>query len=280
MAPLSEFKIKYFVDYILRELGIVYTPEVYFQLEQRLEKVAQGLGLSQAEDVYDLAIREGITGNFKQLLLDISTNNETSFFRDPKVFSAIENYILPQIPKLHPQVFSYRIWCCASSFGQEPYSMAMLAHEFMLRNPQLPRIEIIATDISEQALKRCEEGKYSSLEMQRGLTAQRTVLYFDTDSEGNSVLKSDIKRLVTFKKLNLLDPMHHLGNFHLILCRYVLIYQDSERKKQILSRIEKCLHPEGFLILGASESALGLTPNLKQEMVDGGIFYQKIHTPI
>ncbi len=272
---LSDAKLKYFADYVKKEIGIIYGPEVYFQLEQRLEKIATYLGLTSAEDVYHKAVVEGIVGDFKQYLLDIATNNETSFFRDPKVFDAIQQFLLPALQKDHPHAFSYRIWCAAASFGQEPYSVAMLVHEFLKKNPNHPRIEIIATDIADHALKRCKEARFSQLEIQRGLSAIRLVQYFTKDEEGYWLLNPEIKKLVDFKKQNLLDSFGSLGTFNLVLCRHVLIYQDAEKKKEIVQRMERSIVSKGYLVLGGSESAMGLSTELNQLAEYGAIFYQK-----
>ncbi len=272
--PLNNVKLKVFVDYIQKELGIMYAPEVYFQLEQRLDKIATYLGVPTSEEVYQKAIQEGITGDFKQFLLDVATNNETSFFRDPKIFRAVETHILEAFQREQPKNFLYRIWCSAASFGQEPYSIAMLVHEFFKKQPDHPRIEIIATDIADHALKRSKEGRYSQLEIQRGLSTARMMQYFDKEGEQTWVLKPEIKKLVDFKKLNLLDSFSSMGTFNLILCRYVLIYQEQTKKKEIMDKLEGCLAPNGFLMLGASESALGLS-DLKQTELNGAIFYQK-----
>ncbi len=272
---LSENKLKYFADYIQKEIGIIYSPQVYFQLEQRLEKIALYLGVESAEQVYDRAIQQGITGDFKQYLLDISTNNETSFFRDPKIYEVIQKQIFPTLKTKFPHSISYRIWCCAASFGQEPYSVAMLAHEFLRQNPGHPPIQILATDIADHALKRCNEGLYSQLEVQRGLSAPRLVQFFTKENESHWRLNSEVKRLVEFRKHNLLDSFSGMGTFHLILCRYVLIYQDAEKKKEIVQRLVKCLVPEGFMILGGSESMMGLSTEMNQIAENGAIYYQK-----
>lgn len=89
--------------------------------------------------------------------------------------------------------------------------------------------------------KRCKEARYSQLEIQRGLPAIRMVQYFNNDNDGYWSLKPEIKNLVDFKKLNLLDSFQSMGTFNLVLCRYVLIYQDAEKKKAIIQKIEKCL---------------------------------------
>ncbi len=271
---LSEQRLKYFADFIHKEIGIVYSPQVYFQLEQRLEKIAVYLGLQTADQVYDKAVTEGITGDFKQYMLDIATNNETSFFRDPKVFEAIEKHLLPGLLKENPRAFSFRIWCAAASFGQEPYSIAMLVHEFMKKNPGHPRIEILATDVADHALKRCKEAKYNQIEVQRGLSAPRLVQYFKNDGDGYWSLKPEIKNLVEFRKQNLLDPFTGIGAFNILLCRYVLIYQNTEKKAEIFQRLEKAIAPRGFLVMGASESAFGLSKVLDQVSFDNAIVYQ------
>lgn len=273
---LTEPQLKYFADFIEKHLGIMYAPQVYYQLEQRLEKVAEYLALAGgAAAVFEKATKEGISGDFKQYLLDISTNNETSFFRDPKVFLSIQDKLLPGLRAAYPSSFSFRVWCAAASFGQEPYSMAMLVNEFLASHPAHPRVEIIATDIAEHALKRCRDAKYTQLEVQRGLPAQRLVKHFEKGEEGFWNLKSEIKRMVDFKKQNLLDPFSSLGKFHIILCRYVLIYQDTAKKKEIVHNLEKMLHPNGYLVFGASESAFGLSQELEQLSLDGAIVYRK-----
>ena len=115
----------------------------------------------------------------------------------------------------------------------------------------------------------------SQLEIQRGLPAARMVQYFKKADEGFWDLIPEIKNLVQFKKQNLLEPFHGMGTFNLILCRYVLIYQDSDRKKAILEKLEKCVVPKGHLILGASESAFGVLKDVNQLSLDGAIVYQK-----
>jgi chemotaxis protein methyltransferase CheR len=272
---MTDVQLKFFADYIEKELGIVYAPMNYFQLEQRIEKIAIHMKLKNTEEVYDLAVKSGIFGDFKQQLLDIATNNETSFFRDPKVFHAVEKNILPQINSMFPKPITYRIWCAASSFGQEPYSVAMLASEFSKANPAGPRFEIFGTDIADHALARCKEARYSNLEIQRGLSATRITNHFEKTDADQWKLRSEVKNLVQFQKLNLLEPYIGIGMFNLILCRYVLIYQDQERKKAIINKLERCLVPGGYLILGASESALGISDRLVQTNLENVIAYQK-----
>lgn len=267
--------LKYFAAFIERELGIVYSEQIYYQLQQRLERVADYLGVGNIESLYSKAMREGIHGEFRDYLLDISTNNETSFFRDPKIFNALEARLIPDLVKDYPSSVCYRIWSAAASFGQEPYSLAMIVHELRQKNPKFPRIEIKASDISEKALIRCRAARYSQLEIQRGLSASRLVKYFSKLEDSEWKLKPEISCMVDFEKKNLLESFSDLGRFHIILCRYVLIYQDPIKKKEILQRIVNCLQPKGYLILGGSESAMGLSNDLNQIERDGAVLYQK-----
>ena len=271
---LANHRIKFFADFIEKELGIIYAEHVYYQLQQRLEKVAEHLGVKDTDTLYEQAVEKGITGEFRAFLLDISTNNETSFFRDTSIYNALENFIIPQLKKDFPTVFTYRVWSAASSTGQEPYSIAMLAHEARQQDPTLPRIEIKGTDISDKALARCRAGRYSQLEISRGLSQARLERYFTKTEDSQFQVKPEISSLVDFSKQNLLDGFSNLGKFHIILCRYVLIYQDTAKKKQILGRLVNALHPRGFLIMGGSESAIGLSTDLEQVEHKGAVFYR------
>ena len=213
-----------------------------------------------------------ISGQLKQCLLDRATNNETSFFRDPKVFAAITKHILPNLATGR-SALPLRIWSAASSFGQEPYTLAMTCRELQATLPTL-KAEIVATDISERALKRAAAGLYSQLEVQRGLPAKYMVKYFDKTADDHWQIKSTLRDLVRFQPQNLLHPLDRLGVFDLILCRNVLIYQSVENKKEILTRLARCLAPQGYLILGAGESLLGLTDKFRQSQFESVYFYQ------
>jgi chemotaxis protein methyltransferase CheR len=269
---LQPDQLKSFARFIESELGIVYSEANYFQLQSRIDEIAGILGLKDDAAVAELA-RGGITGQLKQCLLDRATNNETSFFRDPKVFTAIHRHLLPQLLASRRAMGPLRIWSAASSFGQEPYSLAMTCREVMAGKPDA-KVEILATDISERALKRASAGLYSQLEVQRGLPTLQLVKYFDKTADDHWQIKSTLKDLVRFQAQNLLHPLERLGQFDLILCRNVLIYQSVENKKEILTRLARCLAPGGYLILGAGESLLGLTDAFRQSQCEGVYFYQ------
>lgn len=271
---LNNSQLKFFANFIETHLGIVYEETNYFQLEQRLDRIAQALGISDVLELYTKATTQ-MPADMKTLLLDIATNNETSFFRDPKVFSALETTVIPSLRTKFPQATRFRFWSAASSTGQEPYSIAMIVDEFMAKNPGHPSFELMATDISESVLKKAKEGVYSQLEVQRGLPAARMVKYFKKLDENMWQLRPDVANKVQFSKFNLLDSPAAFAQFHVIFCRYVLIYQDATRKKRILNSLIDCLLPGGYIFLGGSESTIGLTDRLQQVASEGAIYYER-----
>ena len=162
--------LKFFADFIESELGIVYVEANYYQLEHRLKNIATQLGFADLMELHRAA-RPGITGQMRSLLLDIATNNETSFFRDNAIFKALSEAIVPELIKSGTKT-SLQLWSAASSAGQEVYSIAMEIDQARLSNPTIPALRIFASDVSETILKRAEAGSYSQLEVQRGLAAR------------------------------------------------------------------------------------------------------------
>jgi chemotaxis protein methyltransferase CheR len=268
---LQHDKLVFFTQYIEKQLGIVYSESNYFQLQNRLDEICKQLGLKSFDELWAKA-QQGIEGHFKALLLDVATNNETSFFRDPKIYKAIENHIIPEWIKKNTTA-PLNIWSAACSFGQEPYSLSMLFSEYALKSPNL-KWKILATDIADRALTKSKSGKYSQLEVQRGLSAPLMIKYFTKDEGDTWSVKKEISQHVEFRKQNLLDSFAALGTFNLVLCRNVLIYQKVENKKRVVENIAKLLAPGGYLIMGAGESLMGVSDAFSQINVDGVVFYQ------
>ena len=269
--------LAFFAKYIETELGIVYAEHNYFQLQNRLEEIAKLQGAAGIDKLYEQA-QKGITGAFKQLLLDIATNNETSFFRDPKIFKAIETVVLKAFLENKFKADKLNIWSAASSTGQEALSTAMAIKEYNLKNNTSIRFSIIGTDISERVLARAKSASYSQLEIQRGLPAPYLIKYFKKDEQDKWTANNDLTKDIQFKKLNLKDSFNFTDRFQLILCRNVLIYQTVEGKKEILNRMTSLLAPGGFLVLGSGESLLGLSSDYEQVAVEGAIIYRKLNS--
>lgn len=189
-------------------------------------------------------------------MIDALLNNETSFFRDANVFNQIARDILPRLAEERVREKKLRIWSAACSSGQEAYSLAILLAE---QAPQWAgwKIEILGSDISRSAVRQARAGLYSQLEVQRGLPIRQLVAWFDPVLDQGWRAKSELAAMTTFTRHNLLGPPPAGGRFDLILCRNALLYFSPERRHQMLEGLALALAPEGVLLLGAGETALG-----------------------
>jgi chemotaxis protein methyltransferase CheR len=156
---------------------------------------------------------------------------------------------------------SIRIWCAAGSTGQEPYSLAMSLKEMGAVLAGW-RIEIVATDLSTEVLEKSKSGVYSQFEVQRGLPIQLLVKYFKQNGELWQI-SPELRAMVQHRQLNLLHDFSQLGTFDIVFCRNVLIYFDQDTKINIFGRLAKSMEQDGFLVLGAAETVVGLTDAFK-----------------
>lgn len=265
--------LKFFADYIEAELGIIYVEANYFQLEHRLKDIAVQLGYANLKELHQAAAL-GIAGQMKSLLLDLATNNETSFFRDQAIFKALSEYMIPDILTSKDKTH-LNFWSAASSSGQECYTIAMEIDQARLTNFSIPVLKMLASDVSDTILKRAEAGSYSQLEVQRGLPAKLLLHYFDKNEQDKWIVKPVLRNGITFRKINLLHYWGAIGPFDVVFCRNVLIYQSVENKIKIIKEICQHLNPGGFLILGAAESLFGLSQDFSQLVHGGAVFYKK-----
>jgi len=194
-------------------------------------------------------------------VVEAMTTNETFFFRDKIPFDHLREEVIPALAQARAARRALRIWCAASSTGQEPYSIAMCLKEaeHLLSGW---RTEIVATDLSQAVLEKAKAGIFSQFEVQRGLPIQLLVKYF-TQSGELWQLKSDVRGMVQHRQLNLLQDFSHLGMFDIIFCRNVLIYFDQNTKVDIFERLSRMLEPDGVLALGAAETVVGITGAFK-----------------
>jgi chemotaxis protein methyltransferase CheR len=189
------------------------------------------------------------------------TTNETFFFRDKVPFEHFRDTIMPEVLKARAGRKSIRIWCAAGSTGQEPYSLAMSLKEMSAALAGW-RVEIIATDLSTEVLEKSKSGVYSQFEVQRGLPIQLLVKYFKQNGELWQI-GPELRAMVQHRQLNLLHDFSQLGTFDIVFCRNVLIYFDQDTKISIFGRLAKVMEGDGFLVLGAAETVVGLTDVFK-----------------
>jgi len=188
-------------------------------------------------------------------VVEAMTTNETFFFRDKIPFDHLKEAVLPALAQARAARRALRIWCAASSTGQEPYSIAMCLKE---AGPMFAgwRTEIVATDLALGVLEKSRAGIFSQFEVQRGLPIQMLVKYFTQNGELWQ-LNAEIRGMVQHRQLNLLQDFSHLGMFDIIFCRNVLIYFDQETKINVFGRLAKAMETDGFLVLGAAETVVG-----------------------
>lgn len=200
-------------------------------------------------------LREKKEAALERDIIQAMTINETMFFRDKTPFEQLEKNILPSLVQraVNRKV---TIWCTACSSGQEPYSVAMKILEQRHLYPGIT-FEILASDISEEMIARCREGLYSDIEVQRSLPADLRDRYMVRDKEGWRV-HDELRKMVTFRTINLLTIPSDVGLFDLILCRNVLIYFDAAQKTMVLDDLRKRARHPGYLLVGAAEVLAGL----------------------
>ena len=255
MTP-SEYE---FLRKFLKERsGLDLSCEKQYLVESRLVPLARKLGLSGITELVS-QIKTG--SDIATDVVEAMTTNETLFFRDKTPFDHLRNTVLPTLLRTNAGRQSLRIWCAASSTGQEPYSIAICLKEM---GPALAdwRIEILATDLSEQVLEKSRAGIFSQFEVQRGLPIHMLVKYFEQTGTLWQ-LNADVRAMVQHRQFNLLQDFTSLGTFDVIFCRNVLIYFDQEAKTAALHQLANSLADDGFLVLGAAESVVGVTEALK-----------------
>jgi chemotaxis protein methyltransferase CheR len=235
--------------------GLDLSADKQYLIESRLVPLSRKAGLAGIPELVQ-KMKAGSASLVAQVV-EAMTTNETFFFRDKIPFDHFRQSIMPGILKARAARKSIRIWCAAGSTGQEPYSLAMCLKEM---ESQLAgwRVEIIATDLSQEVLEKSKTGLYSQFEVQRGLPIQLLVKYFKQNGEFWQI-NPDIRAMVQHRALNLLHDFSQLGTFDVIFCRNVLIYFDQDTKISIFSRLCKIMEPDGFLVLGAAETVVGLT---------------------
>lgn len=254
MTALSEHELAYIRELIHTSAALVLEPGKGYLVESRLGPIAREQGLTLSGLIQRL--RYEPYGPVHHRVVEAMTTNETSWFRDVHPFDALRTTVIPDLIERRRTERSLTIWSAACSTGQEPYSVAMvLLDEF----PELAswNVTIWASDFSEDAVAKARAGRYSQLEVNRGLPAQHLIRHFDRE-EAHFVVRDHVRSLVRFGVINLIGPWSQLPRLDVIMLRNVMIYFDLETKRQILDRMHQQLRPDGYLFLGNAESTIHL----------------------
>ena len=257
-----------FLRKLLKERsGLDLSADKQYLVESRLIPLARKSGLPGIAELV-AKIKSGADA-LTSVVVEAMTTNETFFFRDKIPFDHLRQTILPALLQARGSRRALRIWCAASSTGQEPYSVAMCVKEFAGLAGW--RVEIVATDLSQGVLEKAKAGIYSQFEVQRGLPIQMLVKYFTQIGELWQ-LNADIRAMVQHRQFNLLQDLSHLGTFDVIFCRNVLIYFDQDTKAGVFGRLARMLDTDGVLLLGAAESVVGISDAFKPDPERRGLY--------
>ncbi|NRB40782.1 MAG: protein-glutamate O-methyltransferase CheR [Pseudomonadales bacterium] len=205
-------------------------------------------------------------------LVDAITTNETSFFRDSKVFESLLMHLFEGYLDKSNRI---NMWSAACSFGQEPYTIAMVLKE-LINDLLRVQIQITCTDISTEALTYASKGIYTDFEMNRGLSMLRQNRHFQKNGDGRYKINDDVRSLVHFRPFNLLKPKPLPHLYDIVLCRNVAIYFDTATKQQIFDHIANQMVDGGCLIIGSSEMLIGISTRFERRDWNGIIYYQKV----
>ena len=252
---LSQADFEYIRALVLKRSAIVLENEKVYLAETRLQTLARKEGLESIGQLLT-RLRAAPHDGLHQKVVEAMTTNETSFFRDIQPFEMLRHLVIPDLLKLREKERRLTVWCAASSTGQEPYSLVMMLREHF---PALAtwNVSIVASDLSTEVLEKARQGRYSQMEVNRGLSAALLVKYF-TRQGVEWQLKDDIRRTIDFRMINLIESWPPLPPADIILIRNVLIYFDVATKKQILAKARKVMRPDGYLFLGGAETTLNI----------------------
>ncbi|UDY25328.1 CheR family methyltransferase [Nocardioides sp. Kera G14] len=238
---------------VRRETAMVYYDEAKdYLVEARLLPLAAAAGFGNDVDAY--IKRVTVDPVERRRAVDALTINETSWYRDLSPYQAFTEHMLPRLLETRAASRHLRIWSAACSSGQEAYSIAMLLDQHL---PAGWTAEILATDVSEAMVARVATGRYSQVEMNRGLPATSLVKYFTRVGSEWEVVPQ-LRQMVRARSLNLAEPFLGVGGFDVILLRNVLIYFEASMKYDILRRIHHHLDHDGYLLLGSTETTLDM----------------------
>jgi chemotaxis protein methyltransferase CheR len=272
MTPLD---YDYLRKCLKQRSGLVLTADKQYLVESRLLPLARKAGLVNLTALVN-QLKRGDEAMMTAVVEAMATN-ESFFFRDKVPFYHFTSIIMPALLAARRSTRTIRIWCAAASTGQEPYSLAMCLKE-MEGDLAGWRIELLASDLSGQALEKAREGLYTQFEVQRGLPIQFLVRYFKQTRELWQIAP-EIRAMVKFRQLNLLSDFSHLGIFDLIFCRNVLIYFDPHTKVDVLDRLASATASDGYLVLGAAETVVGLTESFKVVGEKHGLYAPNARSP-
>ena len=271
---VTDVQYRRFAAFVEEKCGIVLGDGKQYLVNSRLSSLLSKFRVQTVDDLINLAMEEKPNNKAQEEVIDAMTTNETLWFRDTYPYKALETIILPELAKRAK--YPVRIWSAACSSGQEPYSIGMIIQEQMSKMLHIDpkQTQIIGTDLSPEMLSICRRGQYDVHALSRGLSPERKEKFFRTTHNPNMMaIDSRVKSMVEFRPMNLLGSYALMGRFDVIFCRNVLIYFSNEVKADILRKLTMCLNPGGYLILGSTETLVGVSDKYEMMRCNPGIIY-------
>jgi chemotaxis protein methyltransferase CheR len=268
-VELSLKELSEISSFAYKSCGIVLGEHKKNLVISRLQPLLRKYVYHSYHEFYEKNLCKGTANTITEFISAITTNH-TYFYREKEHFEFYLQHVLPELEVLKDNK-DLRVWCAASSSGEEPYFLEMLHHEYFGSKYRLWNAGILATDISEKALNKAAKGVYSQESIKNIPSAMQQKYFQILDSDpGNVQVIRSIKEKVLYRKLNLLHPFPFKERMDIIFCRNVLIYFDDQTKREILSKLSRTLAMHGYLFLGHSESISQLSKEFK--LVRPGVF--------
>lgn len=254
---------------VRRESAIVLAPGKEYLVEARLLPLARKAGVASVAE-FVTKLRQRTCRDSEARIVDAMTTNETSWFRDREPFTALTDTVLPALLAKRGAAGTLRVWSAACSTGQEPYTLAMVLQDAL---PTGWSFDILATDLSSEVLERARTGRFSQIEMNRGLPAPMLVRHF-TRAGTEWQVADELRRKITFKSMNLAADFPSMGPFDIVFLRNVLIYFDPATKRTVLGRVRSVMRPDAWLFLGAAETTIGIREDFQRVTTGRSSAYQ------
>jgi len=248
-----------------------------YLVETRLASLLRETGSTSYQQLLDRVVAD-TSGVLKRKVIGAITTNETSFFRDSTPFDLLRHKILPELVDARGRQFGkgqpivLRIWSAACSTGQEVYSTAIVCKETLVDMNRFD-VRILGTDISNQVIAQASYGKYTRLEIDRGLTPAQMSSYFQADGSDFRV-RDPIRSMTTFRTMNLLEPLSFPTKFDIVFCRNVAIYFNETDKRRLFDSLARVIASDGALIIGSTETLTGICPRFAAKRYLRSVFYQ------
>lgn len=276
-VTINDQEFELLSNFIEKQCGIALEKGKAYLIENRLTQLLVEMGCTSFGELYQ-TISKSPDKQLIERIVDAMTTNETYWFRDGAPFDTFTDVIFPEYEQqlLTGKRNDVKIWSAACSTGQEPYSLAMIAHDLKRQGKArrlASHLQIMATDISKSALILGKGGRYNKISMSRGIEQEWIDRYFE--QQGTiAAIKPEIKDHVTFRQFNLQDAFTPLKGQDVILLRNVLIYFSREFKKEIYKKVAESLNPGGYFFIGSSELLLDCQDLFERRSYGRCVYYQ------